>query len=53
MITFKTELHIRIYKETGHQDDNDNNYSSFHGASKCENILEKRSASLAISAEGT
>jgi hypothetical protein len=37
MITFKTELHILIYKEIAHQEDNVKNYNSFHGASKCEN----------------
>lgn len=41
IIKFKTDL--RIYKET---DDNLDNGKSFHGASNCNNILEKPSASF-------
>jgi len=52
MITLKTEL--CIYKETAHQDDNVNNYSSFHGASKRDFILEKSDPPVSVvSAAGT
>jgi hypothetical protein len=44
--TIKFKIELCIYKETAHQNDDVNDYNSFHRASNCENILEKQSASF-------